>query len=217
MTSQDQIARLRISLDESEPEIWRRVEVPLGASLKDLHDIIQAAMGWEDAHLWEFEAAGRVYGTPDPGWDRDISSAKSTRLESLVKAGVREFTYVYDMGDNWQHTIAVEAIEAADPAQLYPRFVDGERRCPPEDVGGIDGYYAFVEAMGDPAHEEHGQMLDWYGEAYDPDDLDLSLIRQRIGALARCRAAGSDASRKSKPQPRRPSADAYGFASTTAA
>jgi hypothetical protein len=201
MTSQDQIARLRISLEESEPEIWRRVEVPLSASLKALHDVIQAAMGWEDAHLWEFEAAGRVYGTPDPGWDRDISSAKSTRLGSLIEAGVREFTYVYDMGDNWQHRIAVEAIEAADPEQLYPRFIDGERRCPPEDVGGIDGFYGFVEAMSDPAHEEHEQVLDWYGEAYDPDDLDLSIIRQRVAALARRRTAGKAASRKSKPGP----------------
>ena len=201
MTSQDQIARLRISLDETEPEIWRRVEVGLGASLQDLHNVIQAVMGWENAHLWEFEAAGRVYGTPDPAWGRDISSAKSTRLGSLIEAGVRTFTYVYDMGDNWQHTIAVEAVEAADPEQLYPRFVDGERRCPPEDVGGIDGFYAFVEVMSDPAHEEHEQMLDWYGQAYDPDDLDLGLIRQRIGALARRRAAGKAASRKSKPGP----------------
>jgi hypothetical protein len=200
MSRQDQIARLRISLEESQPEIWRRVEVPLSASLKALHDVIQAAMGWEDAHLWEFEAAGRVYGTPDPAWGRDISSAKSTKLGSLIEAGVREFTYVYDIGDNWQHTIAVEAVEAVDSEQVYPCFVDGERRCPPEDVGGIGGYYAFVEAMSDPADDEHEQMLDWYGEAYDPDDLGLNLIRQRIGALARRRAAGRAAYEKDKPR-----------------
>lgn len=201
MTRQDQIARLRISLDESEPEIWRRVEVPMGATLKALHDVIQAAMGWEDEHLWQFAAEGRVYGTPDPGWGRDISSAQSTKLGSLIDKGVRGFTYIYDMGDNWRHTIEVEAIEAADPEQHYPRFINGQRRCPPEDVGGIDGYYAFVEAVSDPAHEEHAQMLDWYGEAYDPDELDLSLIRQRIGALARRQTAGSPASRNSKPRP----------------
>ncbi len=64
----DTIARLRISLADTEPEVWRRVDVPLTASLKMLHDIIQAAMGWEDYHLWMFKAGDRRYGLPDPEW-----------------------------------------------------------------------------------------------------------------------------------------------------
>src|SRR5206468_130574 len=103
------LARLRISLLDF-PDIWRQVEVPIRGTLSALHEVIQSAMGWEDRHLWEFKADGRVYGIPDPEWDREMSRAKSTRLATLIDKGVRRFAYVYDMGDDWQHVIEVEAI-----------------------------------------------------------------------------------------------------------
>ena len=200
MTSTDRIARLRISLEEIEPEIWRRVEVPLTVHLKGVHDVIQAAMGWEDYHLFEFRVGRKIYGIPDPAWDfdRKVMNARSVRLAALAARGIDRLEYVYDLGDNWRHAVTIEAVELAAPAQFYPRFVDGARRCPPEDVGGVSGYDEFLEAVREPCHPEHRRMLEWYGGPYDPDDIDLALIRRRIGMLANRRTAGQAAYAKSR-------------------
>ncbi len=188
------IARLRISLNDTDPEIWRVVDVPLTASLKMLHDIVQAAMGWEDYHLWEFETGDRRYGLPDPEWpDDELAAAKNIKLGALIERGVREMTYTYDMGDNWEHAIAVEAVRPGDPDVKYPRFIDGARRCPPEDVGGAPGYENFLEAIADPDHEEHGELRQWYGGPYDPDDIDELITKRRVAAIAIRRAAGKAA------------------------
>jgi hypothetical protein len=100
------------------------------------------------------------------------------------------------MGDDWRHTITIEAIETADPSQKYPRFVDGARRGPPEDVGGIPGYYEFLNAMAKPRHREHRRMIEWYGGRYDPDDIDALHLRLRLGVIAKRRHAGKAAYQK---------------------
>jgi len=185
------IARLRISLADWEPEIWRIVEVPLGGSLKMVHDVIQAAMGWQDYHLWEFEVAGKRYGPTDPGWaDSEVAAAKNAKLGALIERGVGEFAYTYDMGDDWLHDVTVEAVAPAEPGVKYPRFVAGARRCPPEDVGGLPGFEAFLEATADPAHEEHEEVLEWYGGPFDPHDMEELITKRRVAMIANRRAAG---------------------------
>lgn len=196
--SPEQIARIRISLNHIAPEIWRRVEVPLGTRLKGLHDVIQAAMGWQDYHLFEFRIAEKRYGIPEGKWDREILQAKSIKLAVLVSKGVNRFDYVYDFGDDWEHTIAIESVVDADPALKYPCFVAGARRAPPEDVGGPPGFFDFLEAMVNPKHSEHRHLVEWYGKPYDPDDLDLLNLRLRLSALAKRRHAGKLAYAKSR-------------------
>jgi hypothetical protein len=200
MNGPEKIARLRIALKDVEPEIWRRVEVPLGMNLKSLHDVIQAAFGWQDYHLFEFLVGERRYGIPDPEWndEREVAQAKLTKLEALVAEGIDGFDYSYDFGDNWEHAIAVEAIIDADPTAKYPRFVDGARRAPPEDVGGFPGYYAFLDAIANKRHPEHKNLLKWHGGPYDPDHFDLFELRLRLGAIAKRRYAGKAAYAKRK-------------------
>jgi hypothetical protein len=187
----EHIARIRIGLHDIEPEIWRRVEVPLDLSLKGMHDVIQAVMGWQDCHLFEFTIGEKAYGLPDPEWDhgRKILQAKLAKLETFIAQGVRTFDYVYDMGDNWQHAITVETVAPADASQKYPCFIDGARHAPPEDVGGIPGYYEFLEAVSKPRHREHKRMLKWYGGPYDPDDIDAHSLRLRLAAIVKQRHA----------------------------
>jgi hypothetical protein len=197
--TQETIARLRISLNDIEPEIWRMVEMPVAGSLKMLHDVIQAAMGWQDYHLWHFEAGDRRYGMPNPEWpDRHLAAARNVKLGTLIDRGVRQFTYTYDMGDDWRHTAVVEAVEAGEHDTEYPRFIAGDRRCPPEDVGGLPGFALFLEAMSNPSHEEHKQLRQWYGGLFNPDDIDELAAKRAVAAIAIRRHAGKAAYEKSR-------------------
>lgn len=186
MSSPEKIARIRISLEEIEPEIWRLVEVPLGVDLKGLHDVIQAVFGWHDYHLFEFRIGEKLYGIPEPeeDLDRNLMQAKLMKIEALVAKGIDRFDYIYDFGDGWEHAIAVEAVAEADPALKYPRLLDGARRGPPEDVGGVPGYYRFLKVVANPRHREHRELTEWYGGPYDPDDIDLFNLRLRLDELA---------------------------------
>lgn len=192
MSQTEQIVRLRISLEGIKPAIWRQVEVPLTATLKALHDVIQAAFGWEGGHLHVFEVGEERYGVPDPEWDglRPIRSKKATRLATLIERGITRFGYTYDFGDDWRHQVEVEAVAMADLALEYPRFIAGARRAPPEDVGGVWGYEEFVTAITRPRHREHKAMLEWHGGPYDADDIGEAQIVDALGKLARRRTLG---------------------------
>lgn len=200
MTSNERIARLHIKLDHVEPSIWRRVEVPITTSLKGLHDVIQAVMLFEDYHLFEFNAGGKRYAVPDPEWDlgRETYAARNVRIGALVDRGITAFDYTYDFGDDWRHSITVEAVTDADPALEYPRFVDGERRAPPEDVGGLPGFEDFLKAMAKPRHPQHREVADWYGGLFDQSDIGTDMIRERIAKLARRRTLGKAGFAKSQ-------------------
>lgn len=203
MNSSDRILRLKIELDDWQPAIWRRVEVPATATLKALHDVIQAVMPFEDCHLFEFRAEDKRYAIPDPEWDslRDKTySAKTTKLGTLIERGVNELAYTYDFGDDWRFTITVETTAEANPAAEYPCFVDGEGRAPPEDVGGLPGFEMFLEAINDPRHEEHGDLLRWHGGPFNPTDIRRDEIIRRIGKLARRRTLGKAGFAKSRNQ-----------------
>lgn len=165
------ILRLKIVLADTEPAIWRRVEVPAETTLKQLHAVIQAAMGWDDAHLHEFHMG------------RERLPA-GIALGELAAGRVKRLGYVYDMGDSWEHVIHIEKRLAADPALRYPRFIEGAMRCPPEDVGGIPGFYEFLDAIADPEHPDHEDRLDWYGGPFDPAELDAKPIEKELARLA---------------------------------
>ncbi|MGE7416951.1 plasmid pRiA4b ORF-3 family protein [Methylobacterium tarhaniae] len=199
MSHTDSIARLRVELNDTMPVIWRIVEVPLTMSLSGLHEVVQAAMPFENCHLYEFRIGGRRYALPDPDFpDPEVYSPKVAKLGAALEGDVRRFTYIYDFGDNWQHTITVEALSPADPALHYPRFVDGGRRAPPEDVGGTMGFEEFLNVLSKPRHRERKAMLEWCGGSFDPDTIPIDIIVERVEKLARSRRTRKAASRKSR-------------------
>lgn len=184
----ESIARLKISLLDTDPAIWRRVEVLADLTLEALHAVIQSAMGWTNSHLHQFEVGRKVIAGPGAGAigfaEARPESTRRVRLSGLVAGGVKRFRYIYDMGDDWQHEVRIEKVLAADPAAAYPRFVDGAGRCPPEDVGGLPGFYDFLDAMAQPEHLDHDELADWYGGPFDPADMDEAGIRSRLKRLA---------------------------------
>ena len=182
-------ARLRITLHYLDPAPWREIEVPLSMTFKGLHDAIQAAFLWFDQHLWEFDVDGRRYGLPfDDGFGGErVYKADIARLAKLRDAGIEEFLYTYDMGDDWEHLIEVLDVFTADTGTRLPRFLRGKWRTPPEDVGGASGFEMFLDALADPKHPEHAQLLDWHGGPFDPEDIDEHIVKIQMGRLAKAR------------------------------
>jgi hypothetical protein len=182
-------ARLRITLLDLDPAPWRVIEVPLSMTLKGLHDTIQAAFLWFNCHLWEFDVAGRRYGLPlDDGLGLErVYNANTARLTKLRDSGISEFKYTYDMGDNWEHQIEVIELFDMPTGARLPTFIDGKWRTPPEDVGGAPGFQMFLEAMADPNHEEHENLIDWYGQPFDPNDIEPEIVKIQMDRLANMR------------------------------
>ena len=172
----ERLFQFKITLVESKPPIWRRIQVK-NCTLDKLHERIQTVMGWNNSHLHRFEIKGERYGDPeylDDGYD-DFRCVDSTitRISDVVpKDGERiHFLYLYDFGDNWRHEVIFEGCLRAEAGQRYPLCLEGEKNCPLENVGGVWGYAEFLEALADPSHEEHEEFLEWAGN-FDPEDFD---------------------------------------------
>jgi hypothetical protein len=201
--SADSIARLKITLDDVEPMVLRRIEVPLAIRLDRLHLVIQAAMGWTDSHLYEIRAGDAGWGIPDPDWgDGPLDARKARLVDILEDVGMKTMRYLYDFGDGWEHTIKVERIGPAERDTIYPRLIEATGRCPPEDVGGPPGYEEFLEAIADQHHERHDEIREWWGEDFDPNALDIEGHASALAALARQWARKPPVKRKKTTAPR---------------
>ncbi len=172
------IYQLNISLTFSDPLIWRRLLIPGETSLAQLHAIIQNCMGWNDIHAHRFLVGKVFYGPSEGGeiWEktgeRDEAAYQIVTLENDLKWC---FTYIYDFGDGWEHDIALEQTLPNGHVRDLPALLDGEKACPPENVGGVPGYMEFLTIINDPHHKHHQRMAKWYGaDRFDPDDFDLA-------------------------------------------
>jgi len=177
------VYQVKVTLNDSKPLIWRRVRVTDSTTLARLHGILQAVMGWEDYHLHEFIVAGIQYGMPDPDYDvfRDVvADERRVKLRELLPGEGFRFAYVYDSGDNWEHEVLFEKTLPPEPGVRYPVCIGGKRACPPEDCGGIWGYYGLLEALRDPKHPEHEDLTEWVGGEFDPDEFDLEATNRKF-------------------------------------
>lgn len=176
------VYQLKITLRGIRPPIWRRVLVGDTVTLHQLHRVIQAAMGWEDAHLHRFTINNELYGEPSTeGFYRVKDERKSTLGETAPEAKTR-FRYEYDLSDEWDHEVVVEEILAVAPEQILPLCVTGKRACPPEGVGGAWGYGALLEAMKNPRHPERTRFARLI-ETFKPDAFDLAATNRRLQTL----------------------------------
>jgi hypothetical protein len=174
------IYQIKISLRDSKPPIWRRVQVLSSATLEELHFIIQESMGWYNSHLHSFSIGGIEYGKPAPEYDFHVTDEAKVKMSQVVGGEKAKFSYTYDFGDSWDHTVLIEKILPRDPNGIYPICIKGKRACPPEDCGGPWGYLEFLEAIQNPSHPEHEEMLEWVGGDFDPEEFDLDEINERL-------------------------------------
>jgi Plasmid pRiA4b ORF-3-like protein len=168
---------LTVTLRDVAPPVWRRILVPERTTLRALHGLLQAAMGWHDTHLSLFEVGGRSYGDVE---DMDeLGDPSAVTLDSIPDGTV--FGYDYDFGDGWEHDIRVQGRRTAE----VPACLDGARACPPEDSGGPGGYAEMLEILADPRHPEHADVTEWLGGPFDPEAFDAAVATRRMRARAR--------------------------------
>lgn len=174
------VYQLKVTLRGIRPPIWRRIQVTGDTTLHQLHWILQTTMGWYGGHLHEFDIFGTSYGDPADSMDGEVLDEKKVKLNRLISEEKEKFHYLYDFGDSWEHEILVEKILPQEKETQYPICLKGKRACPPEDCGGPWGYEELLEAIKDPSHEDHEDMLEWIGEDFDPDRFDLEEINRRL-------------------------------------
>lgn len=179
----ENLLQLRIDIDHCRPPIWRRVLVRDSLSFADLHDVIQISMGWEDAHMHQFQVGNTRIGAPlgddDIFGDETLDESEVTLGQAIGRK--KSFSYCYDFGDSWDHTIAVEKRLPAEADSPAAALLTGRRACPPEDCGGVWGYTAILEALKDPEHPDHEEMLEYYGD-WDEEDAQLAEGKARLKA-----------------------------------
>ena len=187
-----EIYQLKVTLLGTSPPIWRRLLVPADLTLAQLHNVLQTAMGWEDGHMHEFCVGGRRFGRPDPE-DRlmgmpSVENEGTVRLSGILGRVGAKVIYTYDFGDSWEHGIVLEKRLPTDPNTTYPACTDGQLACPPEDCGGIPGFYDLVEALTDPTNERHEEMRDWIGDDFDPQAFSVDTVNQLLTPTRRSKA-----------------------------
>lgn len=171
--------QIKIVLKHSKPPIWRRVLVDSSITFEELHYTIQISMGWGIYHLYEFKVDKYRIGVvndemEDFGYGRsELIDSKEVTLGEVLEKDMKEISYEYDFGDGWVHNIEIEKILPLDSHTYYPVCLKGKMNCPPEDCGGIPGFYHLLSVLENKKHPEHQDMKDWLNGEYDPGEFDL--------------------------------------------
>jgi hypothetical protein len=176
------VYQLKVTLDGIKPSIWRRIQVRGDISLFKLHKILQEAMGWQDYHLHQFLINGESYSVISIEADMlgdDFKNEKRFKLSRVIPGEKFKFTYEYDFGDGWGHTILVEKILRPENELKAPVCLGGKRSVPPEDCGGKGGYHDVLKALKNPSHPDSADLLEWLGE-YDPEYFDAEIVNGRL-------------------------------------
>ncbi|SDZ30376.1 pRiA4b ORF-3-like protein [Amycolatopsis xylanica] len=170
-------------LGVSKPPVWRRLRLSADIRLDRLHDVVQAAMGWDDSHLHVFSDGEREYGFPDP--ELGHFDERNVRLSQVISDVGEHLEYTYDFGDDWEHRITLEKVLPASLSSTRAFCTGGKGACPPEDCGGDWGYARLKATLADPEAEEHADLLEWLGltsgDEFDAGLFSAEEVNRRLG------------------------------------
>lgn len=186
-TAQD-IYQLKVTLLGTKPPIWRRLLVPADLTLAQLHNVLQTGMGWDDEHMHEFRVGQHRFGHPEPADPfmrmPRVESERTALLSAVLQRAGAKMIYTYDLGDSWEHSVLLEKRLSAELHATYPICTDGQLACPPEDCGGIPGYYDLLDALADPSHPRHEELQDWIGD-FDPEAFSADQVNRHLSPARR--------------------------------
>ncbi len=179
------VFQLKVTLDGIRPSIWRRIQVRGDITLFKLHKILQVVMGWYNCHLHQFVINGESYSVISIEADMlgdDFKEEKRFKLSRVIPGEKFKFTYEYDFGDGWSHTILVEKIFRPLEELKAPVCLDGKRSAPPEDCGGKGGYHDVLKALRNPSRPKNAELLEWLDE-YNPEYFDADVVNERLAKI----------------------------------
>jgi len=160
--------QLTVRLKRVSPPIWRRVLVASTLTLRELHGVLQVAMGWEGIHLFLFRIRAVHYGS----WELSAHSP-DVALSSLKLRGGARFTYEYDLNLPWEHEVRVEAVVPLELGQQDPKCLDGKEPCPPEECPGPAWFMENRDAeFSIEGIDDYEIMSDFLGELLEKDGVD---------------------------------------------
>jgi hypothetical protein len=187
---------LEVTLAGSRPPIWRRLEVHSGLTLHELHVVIQCVFAWENSHLYHFlvppggkltqgamrEAIRYHVLPPEPSFGDEGRAGKADEamIGRIFNPQCKQIIYEYDFGDSWEHLVTLVKRTPGGDQSHVPRCLEGESAAPPENIGGIDGYYDWLDALHDKEHESHDEAVETLGEGFDPTRFDIDLANRRL-------------------------------------
>ena len=173
--------QLKVTLNGATPPIWRRILVPSDIPLGQLHTVLQVAMGWTNSHLHQFISGSTYYGIQDEfSLEMEVEDENRYRLNRLLQAEKEAIKYEYDFGDGWMHRIVLERILPHDNNKQLPICIKGKRASPPEDCGGIGGYFRLLDILKDPGHAEYEDMMEWLGGEFDSEAFDIDETNEML-------------------------------------
>ncbi len=179
------ILQLKISLEGITPKIWRRFLVKENITFQKLHETIQAVMGWDNYHLFAFYIGKEQIGMPDPDFNDEMLSSKKVKLKDKLVVK-QKFSYLYDFGDNWEHTLVVEKVLDSADVPFIPFCLGGERACPPEDCGSVPGYHELQKIKKNKNHKEYKErIVGWLGGNFNFEHFDLAEINKELHKLVK--------------------------------
>jgi hypothetical protein len=178
------VLQFKITLQDINPPIWRRIQISDLCRFWDLHVAIQDAMGWHDCHLHLFTMNHSIvegkhfFGFPEDIDYEDFQTLPSWEYKVRDYLVINEcFKYEYDFGDGWVHLIEFEGVFPKQSDTKYPICLDGERACPPEDIGGPPGYEQFVELLQTISPADRDLLLHEDIRAYEPEFFEPTLVK----------------------------------------
>ena len=188
---------IEMELIDAPVPIKRILKIPENMNLGYVQEILMLAMGWEGNHLKEIRYGGITYFTRMAGGEAPEPMEEFPQLDSfkytlgdLLKLPGDTFTFIYDFGDRWAHIVTLKDIEPCmyektDGDYNGAHLISGHGACPPEDVGGVDGYADMLKSLADPEDEERESYLKWLGREYNPEFFDLHELQNRVDDFQR--------------------------------
>ena len=167
------LRNLKITLLGSNPEINRKFIVPNNMNLFQLHELIQLTMPWNGEHEYDFNFGevrwldkNNEFAYKSSAAPRFVANDWSISKLIIYTKG-KKVIYEYDFGDSWLHELKFGEIITPESGEFYPKLIEANGVCPPEDSGGIGGYYHLREILNDPKHPDHNEYKEYWGYSID--------------------------------------------------
>lgn len=184
---------IKVTIRDTHPPVWRRLQIPEGITFHELNAIIQLAFDWSGYHLYDFEVGATLHEEGifielpevEDGWIyHERRNSKKEKIDKYFKE-YKRMKYTYDFGDDWIHDIAIEKIIETDIKLVNPICIKAKMAELPEDCGGAYGYEELLDILADEKHERYKEMKEWVENGFftwhdDRGYVDIEEINMRL-------------------------------------